>query len=313
MKISCIILSMNHSFTNDRLIPSIIKNSDMSSTEIIVVDNNQDDNFHCNNDDIKIIKSEPYHIPKGYNLGVTKSNGEYIALFHDDCFLDDNTWIDKALNLLDDEVYAVTPDINYRYDGNKQTQYATFKEVPLVMKRSVFLKIGGYDETYYFGFEDQVLSDSIINMGKKIAKLDIKYFHFGGLDTILFWTNSTEREILNIEITDKTTDILLEIPCMGHAKAMNQKKLDKILAINEECLNRNIQISGYQKSIIFSRIFPMTRLELDLFISDHINYPNIGKYRDMVIKNFLDGNDIKRGKLEEIIHSCNNRGSCFNG
>ena len=92
--ISCIILSnLNDSFVKERIIPSIIKNSKSHSIEIIVVDNSPTQDFECKN--VTAIHTEPYHIPKAYNKGVSKASGKYIALFHDDCEILDDKWIDK--------------------------------------------------------------------------------------------------------------------------------------------------------------------------------------------------------------------------
>ena len=55
----------------------------------------------------------------------------------------------------------------------------------------------------------------------------------------------------------------------------------------------------------------MNKLEVDAFISDCLNYPNIGRYEDVVTKKFFDGNDTKRGTLEEVINNCDNNGVCF--
>ena len=76
--ISCIILSnLNDSFVKQRIIPSIIENSKSHSIEIIVVDNSSTQDFECNN--VKVIHTEPYHIPKAYNKGVSIAKGKYIV------------------------------------------------------------------------------------------------------------------------------------------------------------------------------------------------------------------------------------------
>ena len=47
------------------------------------------------------------------------------------------------------------------------------------------LFIGGYDETYYFGYEDVGLSNKIFSRGKKIKEVEIGYKHYGGMSSIL--------------------------------------------------------------------------------------------------------------------------------
>ena len=176
--ISCIILSnLNDSFVKERIIPSIIRNSKSHSIEIIVSDNSPTQNFEY--EGVKVIHTEPYHIPKAYNMGVSESKGKYIALFHDDCELFDDEWIDKLISELNNDIYAVSPEKYNNLEGS------FLKEVPLVMERKNFLDIGGYDETYYFGYEDIGLSEKIFNKGKNIKQVKIGYKHYGGMSSIL--------------------------------------------------------------------------------------------------------------------------------
>ena len=44
---------------------------------------------------IKIINSLPNHLPKAFNLGVKTATKKYIALFHDDCEILENRWVEK--------------------------------------------------------------------------------------------------------------------------------------------------------------------------------------------------------------------------
>ena len=158
--ISCIVLSnLNDLFVKERIIPSIVENSKSYSIEIIVVDNSPTQNFEY--EGVKVIHTEPYHIPKAYNTGVSNAKGKYIALFHDDCVLSDENWIDKLTNELNDDVYIVGPE---KY---KNGDIEFIKDVPLVMKRQIFLDIGGYDETYYFGYEDVDISNRILKKERK--------------------------------------------------------------------------------------------------------------------------------------------------
>ena len=178
LKASCIVLSnLNDVFVKKRTIPSIIENSKLHNIEIIVVDNSPTQNFEY--EGVKVIHTEPYHIPKAYNTGVSNAKGKYIALFHDDCVLSDEDWINKLITELDDDVYIVGPE---KY---KNGDIEFIKEVPLVMKRQIFLDIGGYDETYYFGYEDVDISNRILKKGKKIKKVKIGYNHYGGMSSIL--------------------------------------------------------------------------------------------------------------------------------
>ena len=97
-KLSCIILlNSNYEFVNELTIPSIIFNSKNIDIEIIIVHNGENDKFEFDND-VKFINSEKYHIPKAYNAGVAEATGKYVALFHDDCELRDELWIEKLVD-----------------------------------------------------------------------------------------------------------------------------------------------------------------------------------------------------------------------
>ena len=81
--ISCIILScLNDLFVKERLIPSIkrtTKHLKDWDVEIIVVDSGPTQDFKM--EDVKVIKSLPYHIPKAYNLGVKNTDKKYSSIF----------------------------------------------------------------------------------------------------------------------------------------------------------------------------------------------------------------------------------------
>ena len=210
--ISCIILSnLNDLFVKKRTIPSIRNNSKLYNIEIIVVDNSPSQDFEY--EGVKVIHTEPYHIPIGYNTGVSKAKGKYIALFHDDVEILDDKWIEKLTNELDNNIWAVGPDqkLYTRPDLSNIKSTSDYdlenylKEAPLVMERKNFLDIGGYDETYYFGYENKVFCKEIKNNGKKIKKVDIGYVHFGAMSTILLCTYGKSRDILKYNFM-KTTD-----------------------------------------------------------------------------------------------------------
>ena len=113
--ISCIIITpgLNNRFVCERTIPSIVNTTEHLTdwdVEIIVVDNSGEQNFeyYCIDngyDDIidcvsKVVGSESNHLPKAFNKGVKSSKNEYIAIFHDDCTINDKLWVEKMVNKL---------------------------------------------------------------------------------------------------------------------------------------------------------------------------------------------------------------------
>ena len=195
--ISCIIINtFNDFFVKNRTIPSILETTQHLNgwdVEIIVIDNSgtddfEKDNIHLTNKNIRIVKSEPHHLPKAFNRGVQESKSKYIAIFHDDCEILEDNWVPIMTEPLNDTVYATGTEmhkgINKGADYNHDRPY--LKEVPLVMEKDRFMEIGGYDEKYYWGFEDVMFSEKITKKYKKLIKeVPVKYLHFNGMSTKL--------------------------------------------------------------------------------------------------------------------------------
>jgi Glycosyl transferase family 2 len=177
--VSCILLlPFNELFARNAILPAIIRHSHPHPIEIIVVLAG----FGVNRRPIthlKLLDSELTSIAKGYNLGVRKARGEYIALFHDDCFIEDPQWIDQALQRLADGATAVTPE----FDQWRTVPVA--KAVPLIMRRRDYERLGGYDEYYFAGVEDMDLTVSILAGGGEVHRVGIGYRHLRGMGTSL--------------------------------------------------------------------------------------------------------------------------------
>ena len=220
--ISCIIITpgLNNRFVCEKTIPSIVKTTEhliQWDVEIIVVDNSFEQNFeyYCTDngyDNIlncvdRVVGSEPNHIPKAYNKGVKLSKNYHIAIFHDDCIIKDKLWVEKMTKELSELVYIVGIEEHNDakpYKDIVSTRYV--KEVPLVMKKSCFNDIGGYDETYYLGFENVMICNKVYNLGKKIVVLNIEHTHFNGLSTMSILTKegvTNELETIISMVTNK--------------------------------------------------------------------------------------------------------------
>lgn len=177
--VSCVLLlPFNELFARNVILPSIIANSAPHPIEIILVfagfGVNRRPFAH-----LRHVESELTSIARGYNAGVRAARGEYIALFHDDCYVDDPRWLDKAFAALRDDVVCVTPELD------RWQKVPVGKAVPLVMRRQDFLDLGGYDEYYYAGVEDMDLTVSILAAGRRQELVDIRYRHLRGMGTSL--------------------------------------------------------------------------------------------------------------------------------
>jgi|TARA_R110000822_G_scaffold176556_1_gene316137 hypothetical protein len=230
--ISCVILTngLNNKFLTERTLSSIIKTTDNTGwdVELILVDNSPEQNVEkilkeqnylpVVTKRIKVIESLPNHLPKAFNLGVKKSNSKYTALFHDDCEILDSQWINKLTSNLTEEVYMVGVEIHTDIKPFKIIKTKEYlKEVPVVFEKVKFLELGGYDETYYWGFEDVLLCAKILNKGKHIKHIPINHLHFNGMSTILLQKKVLKDKSKFIEAQNKFVQ-------MTNKKEFNQFK-----------------------------------------------------------------------------------------
>ena len=63
------------------------------------------------------------------------------------------------------------------------------KNVPLVIEKSRLIALGGYDETYYIGYEDLDLTYQILATGSRFAKVELDYLHWNGMSTALMFSS----------------------------------------------------------------------------------------------------------------------------
>ena len=263
--ISCIILlNENDLFVKDLTIPSIIFNSKDTPIEIIVVSNGKTE---IELDNVKIIKSDLYHIPKAYNKAASIAKGQYVAFFHDDCFLSDEDWVNKCVYNLTDEVIAVGPEY-HKFMGNedyvlrvrtdKKNKYLDhsggfLKEVPLPMEKNVFFEIGGFPEDELFGQEDIFLHKKILESGKRNKKVDVKNYHFNGISTFLLFSNRNNL-VKNLSshliFSEKITKRLVSY---GFARVLEQKRNYCTLLINKNMEDEEIS-EFCEKLIEFSDV-----------------------------------------------------------
>ena len=195
--ISCIIVNcFNDLFIKKRIVPSIKRTTEHLKdweVEIIIVDNSPEQNFEM--EGIKVVKSLPYHCPKAYNTGVKEATKHYIAIFHDDVDILDYNWVLKAISILSEEIYAVSPDLRLTLPYKKITTKSYLKEAP-----EKFWEVGGYNEEAYWGYEDVKFSDSIHKHGKKIKKVRLNSLHFDGFSTILSNKDEETKKMLKKEL-----------------------------------------------------------------------------------------------------------------
>lgn len=185
--LSCIILlTFNDKFVHHFLIPSILANTTVPY-EIIIVYNGS----HVNLELFKkftVVKSETGCVSKAYNKGVLEAKGKYIALFHDDCLIEQFQWHDLMLAKLQKGTFAVSTEIVY----NSMYDFYFLKGTPLVMSKENYEAVGGHDAFYFAGIEDVDFSYKMIKKGHKIDKISMPYRHFNGMSTVILLNENPE-------------------------------------------------------------------------------------------------------------------------
>ena len=337
--ISCVIITngLNNKFLTKRTLSSIIRTTDNIgwNIEIIVVDNSPSQNVKdilirerytpLETKKIKVVKSTPNHLPKAFNTGVKKSKNKYVALFHDDCEILDNNWVNKLTKELNDLVYMVGVELHTDITPFKFIKTKEYlKEVPVVFEKIKFLEIGGYDETYYWGFEDVLFCAKILNKGKLLKRIPINYLHFNGMSTILLQkkaiTNKKEfREIQNkfVNMTTKEEFNNFKRKEMGHivvdTKDVIKNPILRILLLlfsrrKTIKIPRNlgvnvgyIQLCKYWKVVptkvpteILMGLMPETKEEIRILIKDISEnkdgelYSKLEKYKGKIFRDYFE-------------------------
>jgi len=335
--ISCVVVTngLNNKFLTERTLFSIIKTTDNIGwdVELILVDNSPGQNIKdilieegyapivCKR--IKVVKSTPNHLPKAFNNGVREATKKYIAIFHDDCEVLDKEWIEKLTNELNDDVYMVGPETHTDIVPHKKIRKKIyFKEVPVVLERDKFLEIGGYDEEYYWGFEDVLFSAKIINKGKYLKQVPIKYIHFDGMSTILLQKKltTTPKEFLEIQnkfvkMKSKKEFVNFKEQTMGYTKVKIKYVTHNILLylflviVNKSFsikvpLNMGVNLGYFQTfkywkttpkipTEIIIGLMPKTKNDIKVFLKDIQEekggnlYSKLEKHKGELFKNYF--------------------------
>lgn len=190
--ISIVIPTHNH--CEDLLKPcleSIIKNTDLTNVEVIVVANG------CKDNTKEYVKSlgKPFKLLwideglgfiKATNLGVRMSEGEIIILLNNDVVILDqpkNLWIDRLVSPLKDDVGITCPVKIYSPDAERD--FAIF--FCAAIRREIFDKIGYLDEIFHPGYGDDIdFSIRVEQLGYKVLQVSNVIENKNGINVIDF-------------------------------------------------------------------------------------------------------------------------------
>ena len=206
MKYSIVIPTYNH--CDDLLKPcidSIIKYTDLTDTEIIVVANGCTDNTHdyvmSLGDEFKLIWfDDAIGFTKAANQGILHSTGEYVILLNNDTEIllsNKNYWIDELNRpFINDEMMALTGPLKLR-DEDINSDFIVFWCA--MIRRAIFDKIGVLDEIFNPGYgEDIDFSQRVIKSGFKFKCIsDSEYKNGTNVGSFPLWhkNNMTFGEI----------------------------------------------------------------------------------------------------------------------
>lgn len=185
--VSCVVLvNENALFVQEQLLPSLAAHAGAVPLEVVLVHNGAPCRIACELPSRSI--AAPWGaVAAGYNAGAREAQGEYLAFLHDDCIVDDPSWIAQSRAALDAGAAAAAAE--YRQmpaiEGVTVPGLLVAKCVPLFMRREAFFAAGGYDEFHYVGYEDLDFTLALLDRGLKLAAVDLRVRHFGGMSSTL--------------------------------------------------------------------------------------------------------------------------------
>jgi GT2 family glycosyltransferase len=170
VKISIIVVNWNRKEYLKECVGSIKNETKEIAYEIIVVDNNSNDGskiwLQKNHPEVLLIKNEKnYSFSKANNIGIKKSNGDYIILLNNDTFIEKNVFKDMYSYIEENRgTGIVAPKLLYR-DRSSQVSVGKFPNViRIFLDRILFLsyflnKIFGFNYTVIYGLNRRKLQE----------------------------------------------------------------------------------------------------------------------------------------------------------
>lgn len=216
--LSIVIVTFNNQSSIESCLDSVIKNLPEDG-EILVFDNASSDQtlkkIERFSQKINLIKSDQnLGFAKANNLATEKAQGEYLFFLNPDTIVSPGA-IETLINFLKihPEVGIVAPKLilsetqvqpsvrqlptiwgaikeyylnrKYSYEAYApkfQTEVESVVGAAIMIKKDIFLKVGGYDQKFFLYFEDLDLCRKILKIGLKIIYLpqSVIYHQVGG-------------------------------------------------------------------------------------------------------------------------------------
>jgi len=202
MKLSIITVNFGHSKKIEKLLESVKNNPPSADFEFIVVDNDSPNNDWANVEELcktldncHVIKiAENRGFGAGNNEAAKFAKGEFLAFVNPDILVEKKCF-DELLKVFEDGNIGISSPSLVNPDGSKQISARKFptlaelfyrrflnnkesesQEFPdwvhgsfMVMKKSLFEKIGGFDDRFFLFFEDTDLCHRVWEQKLRVA------------------------------------------------------------------------------------------------------------------------------------------------
>lgn len=220
-KVSIIIPTRDQRELLQRCIIGLEKNTDYKNWEILLVDNNsvkQETLYYLDSLPYKKIKySDEYNFSKINNIAAKYATGDFLLFLNDDTASIDPTWLTEMVSLCSQpDVGAVGAKLLYKNDTiqhaglvflktgagfhpfqrnksndpgyfgfeNTMRDFSAVTASCMIMKRDLFEKVGGFDETFDLYYGDADLCFKIKELGYKVLYTPFaKVLHEGSTKT----------------------------------------------------------------------------------------------------------------------------------
>ncbi len=330
IKLSVIIINYNVRFFLEQCLLSVIKACENISYEIIVIDNNSIDGsremIKDSYSQVKLI-SNPENIgfSKANNIGVSKANGKYLLILNPDTVIAEDTlqkiidFAEKQENLgvlgvkMIDGSGSFLPEskrniptikiATKKIIGNSENYYANYisenevSEVEILtgafmlLKRKIYLEVGGFDEDYFMFGEDIDLCYKILNKGYQniyFGKSSIIHYkgestikdasylkNFYGAMQIFFKKHYRENVLLNF-ISDVALRSMVLLKSTSKSKNIQEKNIIQnllIVSVNKEKIKK-VKNKLKPQSTIVRDVLPENCTQFDMIVFDNTHITN---------------------------------------
>lgn len=203
--VTVVIPCFNSGITLPQTVESV-KAQTHKNIEIIVVDDGSTDalTIECINllSGVSVIRQENFGLPAARNVGFSKARGEYVLPLDADDWIEPET-VSHLLVALEESPQAAFAFSHIKLEGEKKgvlnKNYNFFEQLflnqmpyCLLLRRSVWSEIGGYDETMLRGYEDWEFNIRLGSSGFHGVVVPLPLFHYRVMSTGMLMSRSNK-------------------------------------------------------------------------------------------------------------------------